>query len=278
LSEWAGDARDPEQFFALLRMASCCPTRWLEWVENRYSAIIRDGRAVRDPLRYRLAVLQTGVVHLQEAKFICDLLENALRTRLEEWPSRNALGASAMAFALYRPTDAAQDGTVPSLYNLSFYELTETYRLNWKAFPFQHAVAPGLRKLFWSQPSCRDVNAFLHDMKWVRLVRNEIAHTRKLFSADDLRWLFGIANKWMLALGADSASRITEYRTRRPRFLEVLLQSGKPTPVCATSTETRWSASVVRPEASTASPPLVIIRRRRSEVPSGLIASKDPLA
>jgi hypothetical protein len=79
-SDWMRLTKSYNECEVLGPALSGIPKPWIEWAERIASSHERRrGDAIRSPLKFRMSVLWNGIVLLQEAKFICDTLENALR-------------------------------------------------------------------------------------------------------------------------------------------------------------------------------------------------------
>lgn len=235
-AEWLSYAETEAEFLSLLGVVNGTPSDWLDWVEARASASVERGVTIDKPIEWRLSLLWNGMIMLQEMKFLSDLLETALRQVLVSYTSEHAVGFDGIAETIpnrdsvlshYRRMKcSAVDVALPPSSELmacfTFYQLTETMARNWKHFPRSGGPTRGFGSLFWHSRLCRDVNYFRRTMKRVRIVRNDIAHSRRLFAEEEAHKLLASVATWLDPLGIEVKTRVVSYRKRRPRFLEPL--------------------------------------------------------
>jgi hypothetical protein len=248
--EWLSFTKNANDYFRLAITLSSVPLSWLEWTER---IVRRRGKrkTVIDPLGYRMTILWNGIILLQETKFICDIMENALRQAI----LRHCHKHSILLEHVHRTIPdwektikkiKRQEGTdiSPSepmsdkfLFNLTFYQTTEIISRNWSKID---GAGPrtGFNDLFWRNQECRDRKLFEHDMRIIRNARNQIAHSKSLFQSHETQKVCSIAWKWLSPVDIGIGPRIQRYRRDRPGFLTgILMESdrflenpyGKPT-------------------------------------------------
>lgn len=203
----------------------------LAWVEAQVAERKERGVQIRNPLAYRLSVLLNGIILLQESKFICDAVENALRQSFIEHSALHQLTWNDVRVAEWKRVcrkfqakqkviDKTKSIDPDFVMCFTFYQLTQTIVYNWKTASGR--VAPGYRNLFKGVAECGDVNRFEQDMKTLRMARNSIAHSEKLFTPEQTRQLYRKACFWLDPLEVKLSSRVLEYRSKRPRFMNDL--------------------------------------------------------
>jgi len=237
-SDWMKLITNETDFQLFIKSIAGIPKPWIEWVETTVKkSIDRRGDIIEKPLAYRIAVLWNGMILLQETKFICDVFENSLRQAVFSYATeknlrngdiRTSIPDHKKLFIKLGKNDQSnsEDSTPVSellLLNCTFYQLTEIIRRNWKKVSSCKTKHKGFTALFWKEQKCRDVNVFSKDMKKIRLTRNEIAHSKKLFHKDETQAIYEIACKWLLPLDVQLKNKILTYRNDRPKFLEQLL-------------------------------------------------------
>ena len=181
---WAAYCTSVTEVLRLADLLKGISPAWIEWAERRVRAAEVRGVRLRKPLAYRVGVLWNGIIHLQEAKFICDALENALREAATRHLAMYNVPLAVVAPALPAGRSTANPRDVNDqlqralgawLRSLTFYQLTELYARFWMSLPAVDAVAPGFRHAFSRPARCRSVAAFQTDMATIRHRRNEIA-------------------------------------------------------------------------------------------------------
>jgi hypothetical protein len=93
---------------------------------------------------------------------------------------------------------------------------------NWLFLAKSTRKEAGFSTLFWQRKFHPDAKLFEKEMKYIKGIRNDIAHSRKLFRMEDVRDLYKIARKWLEPLDVDINERIKAYRKERPKFLQEL--------------------------------------------------------
>lgn len=76
---WLDHCATPKEYFELIAFLSSVPEIWIRSAERRVSAAQRRGVKVKNLLGYRLNALWSGIIHIQEAKFVCDAVESVFR-------------------------------------------------------------------------------------------------------------------------------------------------------------------------------------------------------
>lgn len=226
---WFALAQTLDEHVLLIRTFNGIPKEWIEWSEKRVVSATGRGIIVANPLSYRLSVLWNGLILLQESKFLCDSIENALRNVY-------ILHSTEFNFNLLDTIDVLPNKSKweskisalkPSMdinsliMDFSFGELTQMFYRNWYKIG-NNASIPGFISLFYTNVSCRDASLFINEMSFVRNQRNEIAHSKRLFLSKETTRLFKIAQKWLTPLHVDIEHKIINYRVSRPRFLQEL--------------------------------------------------------
>lgn len=213
------------------------PKEWLDWVDIKVEESEKRGIEIENKLNYRLSILWNGIILLQETKFICDVLENALRQLITSHINTHELtyrhfsefvnnwGKIKYNYEMYNGK-IKNDHMVTNqlLMTLSFLELTEIIYAGWISVSIKSHIS-GFGNYFRSDKSCKDLNIFRRDMKIIRHCRNSIAHTQRLFSNDEAQNLFEFANKWLTPIKVDLSQKVILYRDKRPNFLEEIVFS-----------------------------------------------------
>lgn len=217
---WLDQASDLEEVRRIQGTISGIPEPWLAWADRQQQAREQRGEPLVAPLRYKEQTLQKGIIALQECKYICDLVENALRqtlaTHIQEFGLQEATKLVISGFARLNPRPA---DSLEALGRITFGELTETIGRYWKRYP-SHPL--GFRQAVWGTPACRQLRMFIRDMDAIRALRNDIAHSRHPVSADSTRKLYAGSWTWLEALGVDLPEKLAQYRVHRPHFLHPL--------------------------------------------------------
>jgi hypothetical protein len=199
------------------------PRPWLEWVDRQISNYAQRGNSVRDPLQYRLSILWNGIILLQESKFIGDVTENALRRSLIDFMVIQKLSFSDLQIpewskknydSLFSSYRKSQSDFIAE--HFTFYQLYGTFQENW-TIPHKAGFS-----VIFNNKKYLNLAQFKVDMKNIKQIRNDIAHSRKLFRPDEVRNLYKVAHKWLIPLGVNLAERVKAYRQQRPKFLQDL--------------------------------------------------------
>jgi len=213
---WFALAQSLDEHILLIKTFNGMPKEWIEWAEKRVVSATERGVVVTSPLSYRLSALWNGLILLQESKFLCDSIENALRNVF-------ILHSSEFDFTLIDTIDAMpnkvkwsskiaalkSDEVINKLIiEFSFGELTQMIFRNWNKIGISASI-PGFINLFYTNVSCRDANLFINDMSFVRKQRNDIAHSKRLFLPNETTKLFKVAQKWLTPLHVDIEHEIT---------------------------------------------------------------------
>lgn len=229
LQVWMELVESEGDFYSLCNAIRGVPISWLDWTEQIAQGNAGRGLPINDPLAYRLSVLQNGIVNMQESKFVVDTLENAIRVALVEFSGKykilidDVLPTIPDGCKIYpRPHSISELAS-----SLTFYQLTATLQRNWNSLSISEngtrAAVSGYWRIFEAAKCCRDVNRFRNDMNFARSLRNDIAHSRRLFSQSEVDQLHRAACKWLAALHIDVLQRVAKYRELRPRFLDSLV-------------------------------------------------------
>ena len=225
-NEWLRYVRNAEDFFKLSSTFQGLPATWFRWVEEQTLAAERRGVTIIDPLAYRMSALWNGIVLLQESKFICDTIENALRKSLTDFILEKAITYNELTIPNWNRIQKNIGGRFDEVVSQSdivlyftFYELYETIVNNWHGIPRKRSQKPGFKNMFWKNNECRDMNRFKWDMKKVNNERNHIAHSKKLYKLPETQLLYKIASVWLVPLNVEVKERILTYRSKRPKFL-----------------------------------------------------------
>ncbi len=234
--EWIKSATTEQEMTALLLAVQGIPSAWLEWTEKEVKLIESRDREIQSRVAYALATLWNGVTLLQECKFLCDVLENALRTGFICYVLLNKITYAQIYPPKYQekirniskligddPTSVVHPGFI---FETGFEQLTKTMALNWKSIPSADldckTPLDGFSSLFWDEVRCRDVNLFQNHMSTIRKARNDVAHTKRLFSNSELRELSKLVCIWLKPLNVEIMQKVAAYRNNRPRFLQDL--------------------------------------------------------
>ena len=236
-NDWLQYASTYKEFNDLLKIFHYVPQTWLEWVDDKILNQNKQGLEINNQLKYRISLLNNGVILLQEGKYICDIVENALRQIvicnininnptytffkriLPDWED-------TFSRYKYNNRNVQEENVVDISFiiSLSFYQIIEIiYRL-WKDdFYFPQGYISGHGNYFRRESRCRDRNEFKKDMTSIRRKRNIIAHSKHLLIKDDVQMLYRKSNKWLLPLDISLSDKIVQYRSQRPNFLSELL-------------------------------------------------------
>jgi len=123
------------------------PKPWIEWVEHVVSRRECRGPTIRKRLPYRLAILWQGITLMQEAKFICDQLENALRQLIYLHCQKHNVSWRTIRASISKYSQAedrlikqsniiidVDEAAQPSLLlRFTFYQTTELIARNWRS-------------------------------------------------------------------------------------------------------------------------------------------------
>lgn len=233
---WLRLCQTEREFLGLAHDLRGIPKGWIEWVENIATATSSRGIHIKQELTYRLNLLWSGIILLQEMKFLCDAFENALRHAVVRFSTTHEVTfgdiertipdlESIRRIAKDRYSLVSLDPAPVSFEALGWftlYQLTDTVARNWISLPSRGGKAEGFITLFYEFKACRDVNKFKRDMEELRKARNAIAHSHRLFQPHECIHLFDLAQHWTEPLHIDLQRSIEHYRKRRPRFLDDL--------------------------------------------------------
>jgi hypothetical protein len=227
--DWLQLAQNTKQYFELRKILRGIPQPWIEWAESQVVSYLLRGNEVRNPLEYRLSILWNGIVYLQESKYIGDIIENALRRGFIDYILDKQIDFPALKIPEWNKSCLSEKFKIYTksqadfiIEYFTFYQLYGTMVENWLLACNSVPLKPGFRILFMKKGYCPDVHLFLRDMKLVKKARNDIAHTRKLFKANEVQDLYRIACKWLEPLDVNITDRILAYRKQRPKFLQDL--------------------------------------------------------
>ena len=234
--EWLLLTNTAEEYMSLAVTLSSLPKPWLEWVESIVVGREKRGTRIQYPIAYRIATLWNGIILLQEAKFICDFVENALRkiilihcykeniAIIEIYKTIPCSKKLIKKFEIDQKIKLSLFELFPEniLTTFSFYQSSEAIFRNWSGVCCNDRTKRGFSKIFWHEKSCRDPNLFKKNMDEIRKNRNKIAHSKQLFQQHEIQHIYEIANRWLVPLNIGMHSRVLRYRKDRPRFLEAI--------------------------------------------------------
>jgi hypothetical protein len=229
-TQWFKLASSVKEINELCRLFEGIPESWIEWVECHLTRASKLGIMLDKPLNYRRSLLWNGIISLQEGKFICDVVENAIRHKLLECLTASQTNIAQLSRSIPGYDDILFDfgkkrsnivmaSNKDIMLNFTLYQLTEMIVRNWK---FMGKLTPritGFNQIFWSHKHCRDVNRFQSDTKIIRNYRNTISHSRNLLAKHELRELYDVSQVWLKAIQVDLDEKISIYRKKRPLFL-----------------------------------------------------------
>lgn len=234
--DWIQFASSEQELAALLLAVQGIPLAWLEWTEERVKTLEKRDHTVQFRVGYALKTLWNGITLLQEGKFLCDVLENSFRSSFAIFVSLNQITYSQLYPEKFLkkirniqsliPADSSSVIQPSFILETGFEQLVRTMALNWKNIspvdPSNETSSAGFSSLFWSEVHCRDVNLFQHDMSKIRKIRNDVAHSRRLFSSEDILGLKELVCKWIKPLNIELMQKVGVYRNNRPNFLQDL--------------------------------------------------------
>lgn len=223
--DWTQLARTVSDFYAARSDLRGIPYSWISSIDKRADRTVAKGHQIRDPLKYRLSCLTNGIILLQEAKFITDVYENALRFSAANHvyrcePDLAELAASVPGKGMKVVPNKDHDSISTAFLGLTSYQLTDLIARHWSRLPEITNSRLGFRTLFWKYRRCRDVGLFRRDAKTIRNIRNFLAHSTMLPTQSHVEQLCARSRTWLRPLEVDIDGRIRDYRRRRPRFLE----------------------------------------------------------
>jgi hypothetical protein len=217
---WLDQASNLDELLRVQRTISGIPEPWLVWADQQQRAREQRSGPLSAPLRYKEQTLQQGIIALQECKYICDLVENALRQNLSTQIQELGLHRSPyLIVSGHTRLSPPPLDSLEAIGRITFGELTETIGRYWKRYP-SHPL--GFRQAVWAVPACRQLQAFTRGMNTIRAMRNDIAHSRHPVSSDSTRRLYAESRIWLEALGVNLAEKLKQYRVHRPYFLRHL--------------------------------------------------------
>lgn len=238
ISRWIENATCEQEIHTLLLSVQGFPYTWLQWADKRIKRARRRNRQINSESGYGIASIWNGLTVLQECKFLCDTLENALRFAFINFVTANRLSPTdlfAPKSKLITRTKNRKPWLLETSDNLihpnlifetDFTELVETFTLHWKSVALksrhERSSKIGFGTLFWSDVHCRDVTLFNKHMKVVRDIRNKVAHSRHLLSHSDLQRLTKYVIIWLRPLNVELMHKVNAYRVNRPNFLREL--------------------------------------------------------
>ncbi len=162
-------------------------------------------------------------------------MENALRSASCGWIALNRITVEQLFPGAYWPNIRNPNGRIaldPAsvvsrevILALSLQQLARTVFLNWELIPSRRGhvqAVEGFYMLFTDDPRCRDRNRFMSDMSAIRHVRNDVAHSLRLFAPEEVRQLYIRVCFWLTPLSIELMHKVSAYRRNRPRFLHDL--------------------------------------------------------
>lgn len=236
VSDWLSKASSEDETLTLLTSIQGIPLVWLEWANDQITKKENQQYPIGSQLDYALATISNGVTYLQESKFLCDVLENALRSAVINFILLHGITYRQLYPPNFLkkirnleskiPVDSGKQVISPSfILDTGFEQLRRTIALNWKTIsPRTNYLKEidGFGRLFWEPVACRDLNLFNSDMDKIRDYRNSIAHTRRLLTKEDLLKLNKLVCKWLQPLDVELLKKVVAYRKARPFFLQEL--------------------------------------------------------
>lgn len=222
---WLDGLKSDAEFHEIRGLLKGVPFDWLDWAEAEVRHQEARGREIISPLRYRLSVLQNGVVNLQEAKFLLDTLEQGIRAGVADHSRCGHVLLEQVLHSIpeYERIPWEQRSLEDFIPASTFHQICELCARNWSTIPSPNpnsrAIA-GYRMIFSNGPHCRDVNRFRCAMRKLRQFRNDVAHGRKPLTFEDLSTILRLASDWLKGMRIDVRARVSRYRVQRPKFLE----------------------------------------------------------
>lgn len=229
--EWLALTTSTPEYFRLAHTLSLFPVGWLAWTERTARRLSRGRANIRNPLGFRMSILWNGVVLLQEAKFLCDVLENGLRVAVRRHCEMRGIALKyvySTAWEGYRKRlrkdrsfELNFDRPIPELLlsSLTFGHLIDLISGNWFRIPPSPRYQFGFACIFWENIAFRDKNLFGRDMRKIKDARDKIAHSSKLLHEAEVRELYSLVHKWLEVIDVGADPRIARYRKVRPDFL-----------------------------------------------------------
>jgi hypothetical protein len=223
--DWLSFATSADEYFQLAATLSNVPVSWIEWAETIVRRGERRNNTAVDKLGYRLAVLWNGMILLQETKFLCDIIENALRQMILRHSYKHNIPLNEFYRTIpdwkktVRTTSLTEPISETQILNFSLYQASECISRNWNRVDCKKFIV-GFSDLFWKHRQCRDRNVFVRDMAIIRKVRNQIAHSKTLFELCEAQKICDIARKWSAPVDIGIAPRVLRFRRDRPGFLD----------------------------------------------------------
>lgn len=232
-ASWSALANTADELNRLHHAVRGVPTEWLEWTAQIVRKRVERLGAPNSIMDFHLSVLRNGLIQFQESKFLCDIMENALRSAFvcksrqhqldgqfiySKIPCRN--NSDVWQELAIKMKESCDENTVAKLVSvMTFYQLHYTITTFWTELPSGKNGCTGFHSLFTASKHCLDGNLFKHDMGHINRIRNTIAHSKELLQPHQVRSLAQLVDKWLSPMGVILQERVSAYRQERPRFL-----------------------------------------------------------
>jgi hypothetical protein len=230
-NQWIKYCINTQELKELAELFQSLPIFWIKSIEQKVNQMVKRNFTISKPLYYRISLLWSSILVLQESKFICDNVENSLRQvfishlmrykikyfELEKFvPNYDAIKGK---YEKNTRESIDENLEVEPNFIISFssYELTESICRKWTKL---NGNTVGFGMYFKHYKRCRDRNVFRRDMKCIRIVRNGISHSNRLFTHEEIQKIYFLADKWLQPLSVNLDKKISSYRKLRPHFLD----------------------------------------------------------
>ncbi len=232
--KWIAQTKSEKELNQLFRVINSTPVSFSKWTEKKVQHLENRGIIINSPINYRLSLMRHGLVLLQECKLLCDIVENTLRhiyyvhltsQRLTfknldyiypKWKYQKSKYEKNKSIKL------ADDSIVTNdfILSMSFFDISMSIYKNWKHLGKSNDYN-GFRIFFPRKGKYSDNEQFKKEViNIIRKRRNEIAHSKRLFTQDEALMLKNICQAWVDSLNFHFNISLSSYRLSRPDFLK----------------------------------------------------------
>jgi hypothetical protein len=232
--KWIAKVQSKKELNQLFKVINSTPVTFSKWTEKKVEHLVKRGIVINNPINYRLSLMRQGLVLLQECKFLCDLVENTIRHIYYVHLTSQDLTFKDLDFIYPKwklqksqyekdkliKVDDNSLVTNEFILGMTFYDISTSIYKNWKHLG-KSIDYNGFRIFFPAKGKYSNKEQFKNEViDIIRKRRNEIAHSKRLFTPDEALMLRNICQSWIDCLDFHFNVSLSSYRVSRPDFLK----------------------------------------------------------